>query len=393
MRTTFAALAAMTVSFGLNFSAGVFFAPAAAEYGLNASALTTAAALSTLLTGAAQPLVGRLLDGAGAKRILVLGLIFISASYLVLAVVTQTWQFIAAYTILGGLGFAGSSSLTVSTLIGRAYGADAGPALARAAVGINLGQLLMPWAATSLFVPIGVRGTYAVLGGVGLAVTAVLVCVLPNDPAATSLSGDKTRESLRGRGRVLTSFGLHAATMYVVVLMLPKHAAELGWSVAGAGRLVAVAALSAGITSAVVASLLRRGRRPEDLLRLLHLLRALSLGLLTVAQAPAGLVAAAVIFGMSSFPIIPLTMAVLSRGLDPHRMGRTLAPAWVTHQAAAASGLAIAVVIDRLTGSYRAFFALGLGLAAACLVLLRPHHEVLVKNQESTHERSAVRHR
>ncbi|MEV0793946.1 MFS transporter [Kribbella sp. NPDC050459] len=392
MRTAFAALAAMTVSFGLNFSAGVFFAPAAADYGLNTSALTTAAALSTLLTGVAQPFVGRLLDRVGAKRILVLGLILSSAGYLVLAVVTQTWQFIATYTILGGLGFASSSSLTVSTLIGRAYGADAGPALARAAIGINLGQLLMPWAATSLFVPIGVRGTYAVLGGVGLAVTAVLVCVLPNDPA-TTLSGDQTRESLRGRGRVLASFGLHAATMYVVVLMLPKHAAELGWSVAGAGRLVAVAALSAGITSAVVASLLRRGRRPEDLLRLLHLLRALSLGLLTVAQAPAGLVAAAVIFGMSSFPIIPLTMAVLSRGLDPHRMGRTLAPAWVTHQAAAASGLTMAVVIDRFTGSYRAFFALGLGLAAACLVLLRPHHEVPVKNQESTHERSAVRHR
>ncbi|MGW5188374.1 MFS transporter [Kribbella sp. NPDC004138] len=392
MRTAFAALAAMTVSFGLNFSAGVFFAPAAADYGLNTSALTTAAALSTLLTGVAQPFVGRLLDRVGAKRILVLGLIFSSAGYLVLAVVTQTWQFIATYTILGGLGFASSSSLTVSTLIGRAYGADAGPALARAAIGINLGQLLMPWAATSLFGPIGVRGTYAVLGGVGLAVTAVLVCVLPNDPA-TTLSGDQTRESLRGRGRVLASFGLHAATMYVVVLMLPKHAAELGWSVAGAGRLVAVAALSAGITSAVVASLLRQGRRPEDLLRLLHLLRALSLGLLTVAQAPAGLVAAAVIFGMSSFPIIPLTMAVLSRGLDPHRMGRTLAPAWVTHQAAAASGLTMAVVIDRFTGSYRAFFALGLGLAAACLALLRPHHEVLVKNQESTHERSAVRHR
>ncbi|MEV6269173.1 MFS transporter [Kribbella sp. NPDC051936] len=392
MRTAFAALAAMTVSFGLNFSAGVFFAPAAADYGLNTSALTTAAALSTLLTGVAQPFVGRLLDRVGAKRILVLGLIVISAGYLVLAVVTQTWQFIATYTFLGGLGFASSSSLTVSTLIGRAYGADAGPALARAAIGINLGQLLMPWAATSLFVPIGVRGTYAVLGCVGLAVTAVLVCVLPNDPA-TTLSGDQTRESLRGRGRVLASFGLHAATMYVVVLMLPKHAAELGWSVAGAGRLVAVAALSAGITSAVVASLLRRGRRPEDLLRLLHLLRALSLGLLTVAQAPAGLVAAAVIFGMSSFPIIPLTMAVLSRGLDPHRMGRTLAPAWVTHQAAAASGLAMAVVIDRFTGSYRAFFALGLGLAAACLVLLRPQHGVPVKNQESTYERSAVRHR
>jgi MFS family permease len=394
----------MTVSFGLNFSAGVFFAPAAADYGLDVSALATAAALSTLLTGVVQLPVGRLLDRTGAKRVLLLGLTFLSASYLVLALVTQTWQFIAAYTILGGLGFASSSTLTISTLLSRAYGARAGTALARAAVGINLGQLLMPWAATTLFDPLGVRATYAVLGGAGLAATFVLACILPRDTVATA-SANPTGESLRGRGRVLVSFALHAATMYVVVLMLPKHATELGWSVVSAGRLVAVAALAAGIVSAVAANLLRHGRRPEDLLRLLHLLRATSLGLLVLTSGPIGLIVAAVIFGVSSFPIIPLTMAVLSRGLDPNRLGRTLAPVWVAHQVSAASGLAAAVLIGNLTGSYRAYFALGLGLAVASLVLLRPSTATgpgaaaspgtttTIENQETSYEPRALHHR
>ncbi|MFI7442882.1 MFS transporter [Nonomuraea indica] len=365
-RVAWAGLAAMTISFGLNFSAGVFFAPAAAAYGVDATALAVAAALSTALTGVLQPVIGILLDRVGAKVVLVTGLLLMAASYLALAVVQQTWHFVAAYLVLGGLGFASSSSLAVTTLLGRVYGQSAGPALARAAVGINLGQLLVPWAATSLFEPVGVRATYALLGGAALVATAVLALVLPRDRFWASVAG---RESLRGRMRMLVSFGLHAATLYVMVLLLPKHAAELGWTVADAGKLVAVAAVAAGITSAATARLLRR-HRPETLLRTLHLVRALSLALAAVADRPAALVTVAVLFGIASFPVIPLTMAVLSHGLDRSRMGRTLAPAWVIHQLSAAAGLAVAAVLHAVFGGYHPYFALGLllSLAAALLV-------------------------
>lgn len=364
-----AGLAAMTVSFGLNFSMGVFFAPTAASYGVSATALALAAALGTTVTGLVQQTVGRLLDTVGSKAVLIGGLALISSSYLVLSVVQTTWEFMAAYMLLGGVGFASSSTLAVTTLIGRVYGDQAGPALARAAMGINLGQLIAPWAATALFEPIGVRGTYAVLGGIGLAVTLILWLLLPADRIAGSVGGHG--ESLAGRARVLISFGLHAATLYVVILMLPKHAVEVGWSVVGAGRLVAVAALAAGITSAVAARLLRR-YRPEILLRALYLVRILALALAVFGSGPGVLLAVAVLFGVASFTIVPLTMAILSRGLDPSRMGRTLAPAWVIHQLSAAAGLGIATVIHAQTDSYRGFFALGLLFSIAAFALLTP---------------------
>lgn len=174
-----AGLAAMTVSFGLNFTMGVFFAPTAAAYGVSAPVLAVAAALSTAVTGLAQQGIGRLLDLLGPERVLIGGLTLISSSYVVLASVTRTWQFVAAYMVLGGLGFAASSTLTVTTLLGRAHGAQVGPAMARAAIGINLGQLITPWAATALFDPIGVRATFALLGAIGLAATAVLWLLLP----------------------------------------------------------------------------------------------------------------------------------------------------------------------------------------------------------------------
>ncbi|MGV9410394.1 MFS transporter [Nocardia sp. NPDC003693] len=369
VKLAWAGLAAMTVSFGLNFGMGVFFAPAAAAYGVSASVLAGAAAFSTLVTGAAQKPVGWLLDVVGAKAVLVGGLSLISSSYLVLSVVRETWQFVTAYMLLGGLGFAASSTLAVTTLIGRAQGDQAGPALARAALGINLGQLLTPWAATALFEPAGVRGAFALLGAAGVAATAVLWFALPADERAKGPAGQA--ESLAGRGKVLVSFGLHAATLYVFVLMLPAHAAESGWSVASAGRLVALAALAAGLTSAAMVRLLGR-HRPENLLRTLYLVRASALALAVFVPGPEILIPVAILFGIASFPVIPLTMAVLSRGLDPARMGRTLSPAWVIHQLSAATGLAAATLIHAQTGTYRPFFALTLFFTVAAAALVSP---------------------
>lgn len=370
-QVAWAGLAAMTVSFGLNFSAGVFFAPAADEYGINVAALATAAALGTALTGIVQPIVGVLLDRVGARRVLLGGLVLMSLGYLALSLVRSTWQFIAAFTLFGGLGFASASSLTMSTMLGRIHGDKAGPALARSAIGINLGQLIAPWAATAMFEPVGVRATYATLGAAGLLVTLVLATVLPADHRRRPAPDGRGREPLTGRGRILTAFGLHAATMYALVLLLPKHAVDLGLSVVDAGRLVVASAAAAAATSAAVVRLLRR-HDPETLLRVLHSVRALSLVLALAATGPRGLIAVAVLFGISSFPVVPLTMAVLSRGLDPTRMGRTLAPAWVVHQLSAAAGLGLAVVIHGLTGSYRGNWAIGVAMAAAAVLLVAP---------------------
>lgn len=166
---------------------------------------------------------------------------------------------------------------------------------------------------------------------------------------------------------MLVSFAMHAATLYVLVLLLPKHATELGWSDAEAGRLVAASAIAAGLTSALAVRLLRR-HRPETLLRSLHLIRAVALALAATAR-PAMLIPVAVLFGIASFPVIPLTMAVLSRGLQPNRLGRALAPAWLLHQMSAGAGLAMAATVHSITGQYRAYFVLGFLLSLTAAIL------------------------
>ncbi|MEU8122494.1 MFS transporter [Spirillospora sp. NPDC049024] len=370
-RVARAALAAQAVSFGLNFSAGVFFAPASASYGLSAATPALAAGIAIALTGLAQPLVGVLLDRVGARLVLLTGLTLISSGYVALAAVQQAWQFIAAYVVLGGLGFAASSSLAVTTLIGRRYGDQAGPALARASVGVNLGQLLAPWAATVLLEPVGVRGTYLALGLAGLTVTAALATILPRDGRGRNAPAPAAANALRGRGRVLTSFALHSASLYMLVLLLPKYATELGWSATHAGRLITLSALTAGLTALATARLLHRFG-PELLLRTLHMVRAVALVLAATATGPAVLTAVAVLFGAASFTVIPLTMTLLTRGLDRARLGRALAPAWLIHQLSAGTALAVAAAVHALSGSYRGAFALGVLLSLTAAALIAP---------------------
>ncbi|MGH3244472.1 MAG: MFS transporter [Spirillospora sp.] len=364
------ALVAQAVSFGLNFSAGVFFALVSDSYGLSATTLAVAAGLATAVTGPAQPVVGALLDRLGARFVLLAGLTLISSSYVALAAVREPWQFVAAYVVLGGLGFAASSSLAVTTLIGRSSGDRAGAALARAAVGINLGQVLVPWAATSLFDPVGVRGAYLILGVAGLLAMGVLAVVLPRE-GRPSLPEGAGAVRLRGKGRLLVSFGLHSATLYVLILLLPKYATELGWTATEAGRLVAVSAVAAGISQLGIARLMRRFE-PERLLRGVHVVRAVALVLAATATGPRPLIAAAVIFGTASFTVIPLTMALLTRDLDGARLGRGLAPAWVIHQVSAGVALGVAAAVHSVTGSYRGYFALGVALSLAAAFLAGP---------------------
>ncbi|MES9539487.1 MFS transporter [Actinomadura sp. NPDC000600] len=130
--------------------------------------------------------------------------------------------------------------------------------MARASVGVNLGQLLAPWAATVLLEPVGVRGTYLALGLTGLTVTAAPATILPRDGRGRNGPAPAAANALRGRGRVLTSFALHSASLYMLVLLLPKYATELGWSATHAGRLITLSALAAGLTALAPAWLIHQ---------------------------------------------------------------------------------------------------------------------------------------
>lgn len=382
-------LSVMTATFGLNFAVGVFFAPLSAHHGWGVGVLSAAAALNTLVGAALTPAIGALLDRIGPRRVVTVSLGLLAASYLLLAAVDELWQFLVVYALFGGAGFAGSATLANSVLVARWYHRARTTMLARTTVGITLGQVLLLPLAGLLVERFGTTAGYLVLGGLVLAtVVPVAGLLLRDDPAQLGQHPDGVSDAavtaaaatttpgvlVRIRRLGVVSFGLHAFTLYAVVLHLPRYAEDLG---AGVGTGAGALALAAGVSAAtmLVSGPLadRIGHRP--VLAALHLVRVFALLAAAAATDPGQLYGIAVLFGLSSFPLIPVTTALLGAGRDPTALGRLLGQAWLVHQLAAGAGVLAAGLVRSTADGYRPWFLLAAAFAAvgALLVLRLPN--------------------
>lgn len=375
----------MTAAFGLNFAAGVFLAPLSARYGWGVGVLSAAAAANTVVTGVLQPVVGRLADRVGPRAVLSASLTLLVCCYLLLAAVEHLWQFLLVYPLLGGAGFAGAATMVNSVLVSRWYVARRTTMMARTSIGINLGQLLLLPLAGWLIVRYGTSTAYLVMGLLVLLTALPAAALLlrddpaqlgqlpdgvasgssspPRSPVSPGQDGPADGPAVLGhRLRLGTvTFALHALSLYFVVLHLPRYAQDLGGTVTLGGQALAVAAVASALTMAIAGWLTARLGRPR-LLAALHLLRGAALLGAAVCSDPLQLFAVAVLFGVGSFPIIPLTVALVTDGRDPQTLGRLLGRVWLLHQTCAAAGVLIGGLTRSLTGSYVPYFLLAAGL-------------------------------
>jgi MFS family permease len=168
---------ALTGAFGLNFAAGQFFAPLTDSRGWDLGTLSAAAGLNTAVSGLAQPPLGRLIDRVGTRPVLATCLALMGAAYVLMASAQTVWQWLVAYGLLAGVGFAGSSSLAVTVLISRWYVRDRARVLPRVFLGINAGQLTLVPLGGFLIERAGYRVAYLVLGLTVLAIVVPLVAL------------------------------------------------------------------------------------------------------------------------------------------------------------------------------------------------------------------------
>src|SRR5919198_5744692 len=78
---------------GVRAAIGVFIKPLEAEFGWSRTALSFAVAVSIALYGLAGPVVGRLADRWGPRRVLAIGVALGGLGTMLGAAVTQFWQF------------------------------------------------------------------------------------------------------------------------------------------------------------------------------------------------------------------------------------------------------------------------------------------------------------
>src|SRR5256886_4504219 len=106
----------MVAGSGLRSVFGVYIKPMEAEFGWGRGALSGAAAISLLVLGAAGPLVGRLADRWGPRRVVTVALVLLGAGAIGAAFVQRLWHVYLTTGLLMALGAGGLALTTASTV-------------------------------------------------------------------------------------------------------------------------------------------------------------------------------------------------------------------------------------------------------------------------------------
>src|SRR3984885_11468023 len=169
-RVALAACLGVMAGFGSLFvyTFSVFVKPLAAEFGWSREAISTGFAIAAVTLGLCSPLLGRLIDRLGPRRIILICMTVFGCGIASLALLhSGLWQFYLTCFVLGLVGN-GAAHLAYSRSISTWFHRRLGMALAFVMVGAGLGSMILPVVAQSIINVSGWRAAYAALGGLAL---------------------------------------------------------------------------------------------------------------------------------------------------------------------------------------------------------------------------------
>ncbi len=371
------------LSMGIRFTVGPFLKPMVADLGIDRATFSLVIAMSLLLYGAAGPWVGRLADRFGARAVVIIGAVILSACVAATGLVTTVWQFALIYGVGVAFGLAMTGPVVASAVVARWFRRRRAVSLSMLGAASMAGMSLMVPLAMWLILTIGWRLTYAVLALAALVVIVPMAVWLVRDaPERVGLTPDgdglvnpataappaepvpvgwaiQTRQFWQLAGALSTCGFSMALLAAHGVPMLTDH---------GYQPMVASAAFAvlAG-TNVVFAILLgaiadRWGSRP--VLAWIYGGRVIAFALLFVIRDhPVALFTVAALGGATMAGTFAMTSALIADIFGAYSVGAIFGAMFLVHQTGAALGSWLGGVMFELTGGYGAAFA------AACAIL------------------------
>ena len=166
----------------LQFSASVMMKPIMAEFGWNRSVLSAAVMIGSLCSAIATPLVGRLIDRHGVKRVTLASIALFALSIAAMALSPGVAPvFIGMFSVLG-LFSAGQAPLPYAKSIAAVFDRKRGLAMGIAMTGVGLGTALIPRLAQICLDNFGWRGAFVALGATVFVVAFPAVALLIGEP-------------------------------------------------------------------------------------------------------------------------------------------------------------------------------------------------------------------
>jgi MFS family permease len=250
------------------FTFGVFLKPLTEEFGWSRGQISLAFSLSLLVMSFTLPLVGRLVDRFGARKVIAPSVLFFGLGLMSLSLLSaNVWHLYAVYIGLGLIG-GGTAPIPYSNVISHWFDKKRGLALGLAMVGLGLGTFIMPSFAQTLITFGTWRQAYIYIGLMVMVVAIPVVSLFlketpqmlgqhPDGELPRSFPGQKTqpalglssREALHTNtfwilvsGFFLMSASVHGCLIHLVLLLTDRgiapHLAAMATSLFGGALLV-----------------------------------------------------------------------------------------------------------------------------------------------------------
>jgi MFS family permease len=169
-RVVLAACLGVMAGFGSLFvyTFAVFVKPLSAQFGWNRESISLGFAIGAMTVGLTSPLIGRLIDRLGPRRIILPCMTVYGCGIAALALLRPgLWQFYATCFIIGLVGN-GAAHLAYARSISTWFHRRLGMALAFVMMGAGLGAMILPVVAQAIVTQSGWRAAYLSLGGIAL---------------------------------------------------------------------------------------------------------------------------------------------------------------------------------------------------------------------------------
>jgi len=176
---------------GARNSLGVFVIPMSEDFGWSRGAVSLAASLSFLLNGLTQPLLGRMFDRLGGRRVILGSLILVGVSTVLLSLTFHIIFLIFIFGLVLGTAYSGASPANTGALIARWFRRKRSTALGLNVAGTAVGGLILIPLAAQMIEATNWRLTWLALGLIVLLVAVPLgFWVIHDGPEKLDLKPD-----------------------------------------------------------------------------------------------------------------------------------------------------------------------------------------------------------
>ncbi len=382
---------------GLRLIFGVWMRPLEADFQVDRAAISLVAALSLLVLGLGQPLLGRLVDVRGPRSIVPVSVLLTAVGVIMASQMPSYLGFVVSFGFIASVGFAGAANATIIAMVAQRFEENRVLLYSICSAGAPLGQLAFAAGAATGIEAFGWRWTMLALG------VLLLVGVLPVATVLLRGAPPPRREPLpslvetfriafRARGFVLlwwAYFICGVTTLGLVHTHVVAYGVDRGLMDVNAAGILSLVGLFDIIGLVVAGRVADRwgGRRP---LIAAFLIRAVALLWLSMATSETALIVFALLFGLTDMATIPFSAAATAEMFGPRMLGLLVGLLAVAHQTGAAFGSYLAGWGYELLGGYPAVMVAGVGIVLTAALLAYAMDNRPVQVNPASHDEAGL---